>query len=127
MIWTIRSRGHTSGRLARDVRVHGQGLSPGRSAQNGYVAALMAQVGFTAGIRGLEGPRGFAAVTAARSDLTKITDGLGLDFDLRANTYKPFPCGIVNHPTIDGCIQLHEAHHIAPEQIASVRLRSRRS
>ncbi len=26
------------------------------------------------------------------------------------NTYKPYPCGIVNHPTIDGCIQLHDAH-----------------
>ena len=38
--------------------------------------------------------------------------GLGVDFDLRANTYKPFPCGIVNHPTIDACIQLHDAHRI---------------
>jgi 2-methylcitrate dehydratase PrpD len=46
-----------------------------------------------------------------------------VDFDLRANTYKPFPCGIVNHPTIDACIQLHDAHGIPAAQIASVQLR----
>jgi len=62
-------------------------------------------------------------VQASAYDLSKITAKLGDDWDLRVNTYKPFPCGIVNHPTIDGCIQLHDAHHVAPEQIAAVRLR----
>ena len=46
-------------------------------------------------------------MTAAEYDLDKVTAGFGTDFDLRANTYKPYPCGIVVHPTIDGCIQLH--------------------
>ena len=40
-----------------------------------------------------------------------MTTRLGVDWDLRANTYKPFPCGIVNHPTIDGAIQLHDEFH----------------
>ena len=48
---------------------------------------------------------------------------LGQDWDLHANTYKPFPCGIVNHPTIDGAIQLHDEFHPTPEQIVAVRLR----
>jgi 2-methylcitrate dehydratase PrpD len=96
---------------------------PGRAAQNGYAAALLAQAGFTAGEHGLEGARGFAAVQAARYDLAKITAGLDVDYELRANTYKPFPCGIVNHPTIDGAIQIHHGHQPAPESIAAVRLR----
>jgi 2-methylcitrate dehydratase PrpD len=96
---------------------------PGRAAQNGYAAALLAQAGFTAGEHGLEGARGFAAVQAAHYDLSKITARLGEDFDLRANTYKPFPCGIVNHPTIDGCIQIHDEHRPEPREIAAVRLR----
>jgi 2-methylcitrate dehydratase PrpD len=96
---------------------------PGRAAQNGYSAALLAQAGFTAGEHGLEGPRGFAAVQAATYDLSRITAGLGVDYELRANTYKPFPCGIVNHPTIDGAIQIHHEHHPAAESIAAVRLR----
>src|ERR1700733_5792752 len=96
---------------------------PGRAAQNGYSAALLARAGFTAGEHGLEGPRGFAAVQAAAYDLSKITAGLDVDYELRANTYKPFPCGIVNHPTIDGAIQIHHEHHPAPASIAAVRLR----
>jgi 2-methylcitrate dehydratase PrpD len=96
---------------------------PGRSAQNGYAAVLLAREGFTGGEHAIEGPRGFAAVTAATFDLAKITTRLGVDFDLRANTYKPFPCGIVNHPTIDGCIQLHDEHHPDPNGVVAVRLR----
>src|SRR5580692_10472289 len=80
-------------------------------------AGLRAQAGFTSGERGLEGPRGFAAVQAAKYDLSKITAGLGVDFDLRANTYKPFPCGIVNHPTIDGAIQIQQEYRLAAETI----------
>ena len=96
---------------------------PGRAAQNGYAAALLAQAGFTAGEHGLEGPRGFAAVQASAYDLSRITAGLDTEYELRANTYKPFPCGIVNHPAIDGAIQLHNEHHAAPKSIAAVRLR----
>jgi 2-methylcitrate dehydratase PrpD len=98
-------------------------LHPGRSAQSGYMAALLAQKGFTAGQHSLEGPRGFAAVQAAKYDLSKITDGFGEDFDLRFNTYKPFPCGIVIHPTIDACSQLHAEHQIDAADIVSVKLR----
>jgi 2-methylcitrate dehydratase PrpD len=96
---------------------------PGRAAQNGYAAALLAEQGFTAGEHGIEGPRGFAPVTARQYDLSKITRGLGVDFDLRVNTYKPFPCGIVNHPTIDGAIRLHDAPGVTPDTIRAVRLR----
>ncbi|WEX08052.1 MmgE/PrpD family protein [Chelativorans sp. AA-79] len=101
----------------------GKPFHPGRAAQNGYVAALLAQNGFTSGIHPLEGPRGFAAVQSASYDLSKLTDGLGRDFDLRENTYKPFPCGIVNHPAIDAAIQLHHEHRLAPGSVKAVRLR----
>jgi 2-methylcitrate dehydratase PrpD len=101
----------------------GKAFHPGRSAQNGYAAALLAQAGFTSGERGIEGPRGFAQVLAATRDLSKIPTRLGVDFDLRENTYKPFPCGIVNHPTIDGSIQIHDAEHPDPASIVAVRLR----
>ncbi|BBK42539.1 hypothetical protein STVA_25590 [Allostella vacuolata] len=101
----------------------GKGFHPGRSAQSGYMAALLAEQGFTSGRFPLEGPRGFAAVTAASYDLDRITDGLGRDFDLLVNTYKPFPCGIVIHPTIDACSQLHHQHGITADQVAAVELR----
>ncbi|TCT05061.1 MmgE/PrpD family protein [Aquabacter spiritensis] len=101
----------------------GKGFHPGRSAQSGYMAALLAQKGFTSGRFPLEAPRGFAAVTAARYDLAKVTDGLGTDFDLRENTYKPFACGIVIHPTIDACSQLRAAHGFDAADVVAVELR----
>jgi 2-methylcitrate dehydratase PrpD len=123
MIWTIGLAATQAAGLREMFGSMAKSFHPGRSAQNGYAAALLAQAGFTAGEHGIEGPRGFAAVQAAASDLSKITAGLGVDFDLRVNTYKPFPCGIVNHPTIDGAIELHHAHRIDPRAIAAVRLR----
>ncbi len=101
----------------------GKAFHPGRSAQSGYMAALLAKQGFTSGRLPLEGPRGFAAVTAAAYDLKKLTSGLGETFELRFNAYKPFPCGIVVHPTIDACMQLRAKHDLRPEEIAAVELR----
>ena len=123
MIWAIGLAATQAAGLREMFGSMGKAFHPGRSAQNGYAAALLAKEGFTAGEHGIEGARGFAAVQAAQYDLSKITARLGIDFDLRANTYKPYPCGIVNHPTIDGAIQLHDAHHIDPQSIVAVRLR----
>ena len=123
MVWALGLAATQSAGLREMFGSMGKAFHPGRSAQNGYAAALLAQAGFTAGERGIEGPRGFAHVHAASRDLTRITTRLGVDFDLRENTYKPFPCGIVNHPTIDGAIQLHDEHRPDPASIVAVRLR----
>jgi 2-methylcitrate dehydratase PrpD len=123
MIWAIGLAATQAAGLREMFGSMAKSLHPGRAAQNGYASALLAQAGFTSGVHGLEGPRGFAAVQAAKYDLSKITAGLGVDFDLRANTYKPFPCGIVNHPAIDGAIQIHNQNKSAPESIRAVRLR----
>jgi 2-methylcitrate dehydratase PrpD len=123
MVWTIGLAATQAAGLREMFGSMAKSFHPGRSAQNGYTAALLAREGFTSGELGIEGRRGFAAVQAARFDLSKITAGLGTHFDLRENTYKPYPCGIVNHPTIDGAIRLHDAHHPDPSAIASVKLR----
>jgi 2-methylcitrate dehydratase PrpD len=123
MVWALGLAATQAAGLREMFGSMGKAFHPGRSAQNGYAAALLAAQGFTAGERSLEAPRGFAAVTAGEYDLSRITDDLGTEFDLRVNTYKPFPCGIVNHPTIDGCIQIHDEAHPAADAIAAVRLR----
>ena len=114
MVWALGLAATQSAGLREMFGSMGKAFHPGRSAQNGYAAAMLAKAGFTAGERGLEGPRGFAHVMAASHDLSKVTTRLGVDFDLRENTYKPFPCGIVNHPTIDGAIQIHDEHRLDP-------------
>lgn len=123
MIWNIGLAATQAAGIREMFGSMAKAFHPGRAAQNGYSSALLARAGFTAGEHGLEGPRGFAAVQAAKYDLSKITAGLDRDWELRANTYKPFPCGIVNHPAIDGAIQIHNAHHPAPNSIRAVHLR----
>ena len=127
MVWAIGLAATQAAGLREMFGSMAKSLHPGRAAQNGYASALLAREGFTSGERGLEGPRGFAAVQAAEYDLSKITANLGIDFDLRANTYKPFPCGIVNHPTIDGAIQIQQEYRLAAESIRAVRLRRSRA
>jgi 2-methylcitrate dehydratase PrpD len=98
-------------------------FQPGRAAQNGYTAALLAQRNFTAGEQAIEGPRGFAPVTAAHYDLSRITNDLGTDFELRYNAYKPYACGLVVHPAIDACSQIRAKHAPDPAAIEAITVR----
>lgn len=123
MVWAIGLAATQSAGLREMFGSMAKSLHPGRSAQSGYMAALLAQRGFTAGEHALEGPRGFAAVQSAAYDLAVVARGLGQQYHFHQNTYKPFPCGIVIHPTIDACIQLRRSHGIDASQVAAVRLR----
>ena len=123
MIWTIGLAATQSAGLREMFGSMGKAFHPGRSAQSGYLGALLAQAGFTSGEYGIEGPRGFAPVTAREFDLTRITKNFGSDFGLRRNTYKPFPCGIVIHPTIDACIQIQREKKLTPRDVRAVHLK----
>src|SRR5690606_2833388 len=83
---------------------------PGRAAQNGTMAAFLAQAGFDSSLHALEAKRGFANVLSTKQDYTEIVGGLGERWEADLNSYKPFACGIVIHPTIDGCCQLREKY-----------------
>jgi 2-methylcitrate dehydratase PrpD len=79
---------------------------PGAAARAGLTSALLAKHGFTASARALEAPRGYAQVVSTKYDWNEVTDELGERFEISFNTYKPFACGIVIHPTIDAAVQL---------------------
>lgn len=96
---------------------------PGRAAQNGLTAALLASRNYTSSTQAIEAPRGWANVLSTARNFAEITDGLGAHYEISANTYKPFPCGIVIHPSIDACLQLRAQHALKPDQIESVELR----
>jgi 2-methylcitrate dehydratase PrpD len=95
----------------------------GGAARAGLMAALMAQHGFTSSVRALEAPRGLAQTFSTKCDWSQITDELGQRFEISFNTYKPFACGIVIHPAIDGCVQLRKAHGLRAAEIENVDLR----
>jgi len=94
----------------------------GRAAQGGLSAALLAAGGFTSSETGLEGKRGFIHVLSSTPDVAALTAGLGEDYELLRNTYKPYACGLVIHPTIDACIQLRERHKLRGPEIERIDL-----
>jgi 2-methylcitrate dehydratase PrpD len=96
---------------------------PGAAARVGLMSALLARHGYTASPRALEAPRGLLQVFSDKTDWSEISEGLGTRWESALNTYKPFACGIVIHPAIDGCVQLRKAHGLKPEQIESVKLK----
>jgi 2-methylcitrate dehydratase PrpD len=95
---------------------------PGGAARAGLMSALLAKQGFTASPRALEAPRGLVQVVSDKRTWTEVTDALGERFEISFNTYKPFACGIVIHPSIDACAQLR-AQGVTPEQVAKIELR----
>jgi 2-methylcitrate dehydratase PrpD len=96
---------------------------PGRAAQNGLTAALLASHNYTSSSQAIEAKYGWANLLSGARDYSAITDRLGETFEISLNTYKPFPCGIVIHPTIDGCIRLRNEHNFPAGTIDRVELR----
>jgi 2-methylcitrate dehydratase PrpD len=96
---------------------------PGGAARAGLMAALMARHGFTSSVRALEAPRGLMQTFSTKCTWREITDELGQRFEISFNSYKPFACGIVIHPSIDGCVQLRNAHRLAAGDIARIDLK----
>ena len=83
----------------------------------------MARHGYTASDRALEAPRGLMQTYSTKCDWSEITDGLGQRFEIAFNTYKPFACGIVIHPCIDGCVQLALANRLLARDIERIELK----
>lgn len=95
---------------------------PGGAARAGLMSALLASRGFTASPRALEAPRGLVQVVSDKRAWNEVTDELGQRFEISFNSYKPFACGIVIHPSIDACVQLR-ARGVTPEQVERIELR----
>jgi 2-methylcitrate dehydratase PrpD len=96
---------------------------PGKAAENGLLAALLAEQGVTGRRTVIEAPRGFATVLSPHgSDLSALTADLGTVWEIERNTFKPYPCGIVSHPAIDAAVEA-SARIGRSEDIASVRVR----
>ena len=122
MTWALGIAGTQSSGFREMFGTMCKSFHPGRAAQNGLSAALLAQRGFTSSDRVLEAPRGFAHVMSTERDFGEILDGLGEHYEIALNTYKPFACGIVIHPAIDGCIQLRNEHGLKAGDIAGIEL-----
>ena len=95
---------------------------PGGAARAGLMSALLASQGYTASPKALEAPRGMMQTVSTKNDWSEITGELGERFEISFNSYKPFACGIVIHPSIDACAQLR-AQGVTPDQVERIELK----
>ena len=75
-------------------------LHIGRAAQNGVFAAQLAERGYEGPEQALEGKCGFLVTFCGKQDLSKLTDGLGEDFEALKLCLKRYPCHITAHTAI---------------------------
>jgi 2-methylcitrate dehydratase PrpD len=92
------------------------------AAQNGLLAALLAEKGYTSSLQGIEARRGWANVLSTGRHYEIITTNLGGHYEIYRNSYKPFACGLVVHPVIDGCIQLRDEYELTADMIDRIDL-----
>jgi 2-methylcitrate dehydratase PrpD len=99
-------------------------LHVGRAAENGVTAALLAARGFTADPDGLDGPWGFYAVHGGGVSAEKITQGFGKTWAIvePGVSIKPYPCGVLTHPTIDLMLKLVTEHDVKPDDIIAAKV-----
>ncbi len=96
---------------------------PGRASQNGLMAAILAGQNFTSSDQPIEAARGWANVLSTARNYREITDRLGDRYQIAFNSYKPFPCGVVIHPAIDGALQMRAENHLTAGEIDGIELR----
>jgi len=96
-------------------------LHVGRACENGITAALLAARGYTADPAARR-PWGFFAVQGGCVSPEKVSQGFGNSWSILQPgvSIKPYPCGVLTHPTIDLMLRLVTDADIAPDAIDSV-------
>ena len=103
-------------------------LHVGRAAQNGIVAADLAGRGFTGGTDALDPPWGFFASFSHGEGFEpyRIIGMLGKPHTIVSPgvSIKPYPCGVLGHPTMDAMRRLVIDNDVKPDDITAIRVRA---
>jgi len=103
-------------------------LHPGKAAQNGLLAALLASGGFTGASAILEGKKGFCRAMAPEFNLDRITDSLGKPpYKIEDNSFKIHSSCRHTHPAVDIVLDLASRHNIHPSDISGIQVRTYRT
>ncbi len=104
-------------------------LHVGRAAENGVTAALLVADGFVANPEALDGPWGYLEVAGAGGDVDLALGRFGDPFSILTPgvSIKPYPCGVLTHPTIDAMLAASREHGLRPDDVRAVRVRAGRN
>lgn len=96
-------------------------LHPGWAAHGGVISAQLAMRGFKAPKTVLEGRFGLYATHVGEDqfDATRITQGLGREWESANIAFKPYPVCHFSHAGMDAALTLQHQHQIKAEDIVS--------
>jgi 2-methylcitrate dehydratase PrpD len=102
-------------------------LHPGRAAEAGVMAALLAQRGFTADAQMLEAPLGFVRLFSPAGDEQpqRALENLGQPFDIVSPgvAVKKYPCCYNTHRALDATLALRAEHSLTAEIVERIEVR----
>ena len=124
---SIREALGIAGTLSSGLRANrgtmAKGLNAGHAAQNGVLAAALAQEGFTASQNIFDDPMGFfPALCSSRVDRNLLRFGDPFFFESPGVAIKLYPCAGVLHPALDLTLQLRRQYAIAANEITRIRV-----
>lgn len=120
MAWAIGHAATQSSGLVASLGSMAKSLNIAHAARNGFVAAQFARHGLTANDRVLEARFGFSEVMGSRPLDAGLCEGLGQHWVAAQNTFKPYPCGFLLHPTLDACLAPSDDPIHAVDQIERI-------
>ena len=98
-------------------------LNAGHAAENGVVAATLAQAGFTASADIFDDPMGyFSAACYGMVDRKLIKLGPPYFLVRPGVAIKFYPCAGVLHPALDSIINLAKQHDLQSDKVKSIRV-----
>jgi len=123
MVEALGLAGATAGGLRQhqiDGSMFDSAFHGARAAQSGVMVAQLGGEGVGGPAAILEGPMGFCAVMAAKRDLSRLTQGLGTQFEFANTTIKPYPTCRFVHGPIEAALALKRKHGIDAPAIRAV-------
>ncbi|WP_439532750.1 MmgE/PrpD family protein [Polymorphobacter sp.] len=96
----------------------------GRAAENGVTAALLAREGFSANTEALDGKWGYLTIAGPGGEPELVAHRLGQPFTMVSPgvSIKPYPSGVLTHPSMDALRFLMRDEGLAAEDVAAVTL-----
>jgi 2-methylcitrate dehydratase PrpD len=99
-------------------------LHVGRAAENGVTAALLARAGLSANEEALDGRWGYLAIAGPGGDPSQVRDRFGAPHAMFSPgvSIKPYPSGVLTHPSMDAMKFLMAEEGLTPDDIEKVTL-----
>ncbi len=123
ILWALGNASAQASGLVETLGFMAKSTGVGNAARGGLVSALMAQCGVEGPPAPLEGPRGFLKVCSDQPRPERIEDGLGTEWEILRNMFKPYPCGVVLNPVIDACLVARATSSFSAGRIAEIIVR----